>query len=226
MKFDSKEHWNKSHLAHPKDREPSNYAIDKEKLFPRNSIVCDLGGGDGTDSLYFIGKGHKVYLFDVADLALKRAEEKAKEKGIENSLITKTIDLGKDKIPAEDNFFDILYSRLSLHYFYQDRMVEIFKDIFRVLKLNGTAYIAVKSPEDKKEMEWLESNNQKLEEGIYSENGLIKTRFAKEQYKEMLEKAGIRNFEIHNYTEKFGDQKIFVKSKADKLLYIEIIIKK
>ena len=77
--FDSKEHWNKSHLAHPKDRKASNYAVDKEKNSPRNSMICDLGGGDGTDSLYFIEKGHEVYLFDVANLALKRAEEKAKE---------------------------------------------------------------------------------------------------------------------------------------------------
>ncbi len=38
MEFNATKHWNKSHLGHPKD---------KEKLFPRGSIVCDLGGGDG-----------------------------------------------------------------------------------------------------------------------------------------------------------------------------------
>ena len=224
--FDSKEHWNKSHLAHPKDRKASNYAVDKEKNSPRNSMICDLGGGDGTDSLYFIEKGHEVYLFDVANLALKRAEEKAKEKGISDHLTTAPLDLSKDAIPTKDNFFDVLYARLSLHYFYQDRVVEIFKDIYRVLKEDGTAYIAVKSPDDKAEMEWLESNNEKLEEGIYSENGLIKTRFTKEQHKLILEKAGIKNFEIKDYLEEFGKQKIFVKSKAEQLLYIEIIIRK
>lgn len=82
------------------------------------------------------------------------------------------------------------------------------------------------SPEDKKEMEWLESNDEKIEEGIYSEGGLIKTRFTKEQYKLILAKAGIKNFEIGDYIEEFGKQKVFVKSKAEKLLYIEIIIKK
>jgi len=40
----------------------------------------------------------------------------------------------------------------------------------------------------------------------------------------MLEKAGIKNFEIGDYTEKFGDEKVFLKSKADSLLYIEIVI--
>ncbi len=80
MDFDSQGHWNKSVLERPKDRNASNYAMDKEKLFPRNSIVCDLGGGDGIDSLYFIEKGHKVYLYDISDLALKLAVERAKEK--------------------------------------------------------------------------------------------------------------------------------------------------
>lgn len=220
------DHWNKSHLNHPRDREPSNYAKDKEKLFPRNSIVCDLGGGDGTDSLYFIEKGHKVYLFDIANLALKRAQENAETKGIENKLITKMVNLGSDEIPGSDNFFDIVYARLSLHYFYQDRMIEIFKDIYRVLKEGGIAYIVIKSPEDKTEMEWLENNNEKLEEGIYSENGLIKTRLTKDQYKLILVQSGIKNFEIGDYKEKFGKQKIFIKSKAEQLLYIEIVIKK
>ena len=226
MVFNSQEHWNKSHLNHPKDRQPSNFAKDKEKLFRRHSIICDLGGGDGTDSLYFVGKGHNAYLLDIANLALKRAEEKARAKGFEKSLVTTPIDLGKDKIPYENNFFDVVYSRLSLHYFYQERMVEIFKDIYRVLKVGGIVYIVIKSPEDKKEMEWLESHDEKLEDGIYSENGLIKTRFTKEQYRSMLQEADIKNFEIKDYTEEFGKQKIFVKSKAEKLLYIEIIIKK
>ncbi len=115
---------------------------------------------------------------------------------------------------------------MSLHYFYPERTTEIIKDIYRVLKTGGTAYIVVKSPEDKKEMEWLENNTKQLEEGIFHENGLIKTRFSKEQYRNFLRNVGISDFSINDYTEQFGDQKIFVKSKADKLLYIEIIIKK
>ncbi len=226
MAFDPQKHWNESHLRHPKDREPSDYAKDRGKYFPRGSTICDLGGGDGIDSLYFISKGHKVYLFDISNLALERAKERVREKGYENRLFTESLDLTKDRLPTEDNFFDVLFARLSLHYFYQDRMVEIFKDIYRVLKEDGTAYIAVKSPDDKTEMKWLEDNNKKLGEGIYSENGLVKTRFTKEKYTSILKEAGITNFEMNDYTENFGGQRIFVKSKAKKLLYIEVIIRK
>jgi len=224
--FDSQKHWNKSHLSHLKDRQPSNYAKDKEISFPRNSIICDLGGGDGTDSIYFIEKEHKVYLFDIADQALNLAKEKAEAKGFGDKLTIQTLDLGKNNIPANNNFFEIVYARLSLHYFYTERMTEILKDIYRVLKPQGAAYLVVKSPEDKVEMAWLEGNNEKLGEGIYSENGWIKTRYTKDQYRLMLKKAGIKNFEVGDYTETFGEDKIFIKSKAEKLLYIEIIFKK
>lgn len=226
MSFDLQKHWNKSHLGHPVDRLPSNYARDKEKYFPRNSVVCDLGGGDGVDSLYFIQKGHKVYLYDISDIGLEKAKARVAKENTENKLVVQQIDLSEDKIPVSDNFFNIVYSRLSIHYFYKDRLVEIFKDIYRVLKQGGIAFIVVKSPEDLNEMKWLNENTEKLQEGVYSEDGLIKTRFAKDEYRQMLELAGITNFEIKDYLEKFGAQKIFVKSKASELLYIEIVIRK
>src|SRR4030043_286431 len=166
MKFDTKLHWNKSHENHPVNRSTSSYAIEKEKSFQRNSIVCDLGGGDGTDSLYFIRNGHTVYLYDISDSALIRANTKVKKANLENKLTTSQIDLTKDNIPSKADFFDILYSRLSIHY------------------------------------------------------------FTKEQYKEMLKKAGITNYKIKDYTEHFGEQKIYIHSKADNLLYLELIIRK
>lgn len=221
-----REHWNKSHFAHPLERSASNYAKDKEKNFPRNSVVCDLGGGDGTDSLYFLQKGHSVYLYDISDLAIKRAKEKADFAGFGGKLNTGLLDLETENIPVNDEFFDIVYSRLSLHYFYPERTTEILKDIYRVLKKTGTAHIVVKSPEDKAEMKWLEEHDKKLEEGVYSGKGIIKTRYSKEKYENMLEKAGIKSFQVNSYTEYFGKEKVYVKSQAEELLYIEIIIKK
>lgn len=227
MSFNAQNHWNKSHEGHPKDRLPSNYGIDKEKSFPKNSVVCDLGGGDGADSFHFLKQGHLVQLFDVSDSALNTATKRSLRDGFENKLITTQIDLAKDQISVEDNFFDILYSRLSLHYFSKTRMVEIFKDIFRVLKVGGKAYIVIKSPDDKREMNYLKSNSKETEEGLFTdEEGMVKTRFSKHQYKNILEESGIKNFEINDYVEKFGDQKTYVKSNASELLYIEIIIKK
>lgn len=226
MKFDPIQHWNASFLRHIDETEASNYAKDKEGLFPCNSIVCDFGGSNGRDSMYFLNKGHTVYLFDIADLAIKQAEEKARLKGLKEKLTAQVIDANKENIPVQNNFFDIFYSRLSIHYFYQERTVEILKDIFRVLKKGGTAYIVVKSPKDEKELSWLKSQSKEICNGIYNKNGLIQTRYTKEQYKEFLKKAGIKDYKIRDYIENFISQKTYVKSSAEKLLYIEIIIKK
>ena len=227
MKFDAESHWNKSHEGHPQNRPSSKYGIEKEKLYPRNSIICDLGGGDGTDSLHFLRKGHTVFLYDISKSALKMAIQKAGREGLESKLKTFQMDLAKGKIPIQENIFDVLYSRLSLHYFYQDKTIEILKEVHRVLKDSGIAYIAVKSPKDIKEMQFLRNNSREIDKGVFVDNeGMTKSRFTKEQYKEMLKKADIANFEINEYTEHFGKQRIYIKSKADYLQYLELVIRK
>jgi ubiquinone/menaquinone biosynthesis C-methylase UbiE len=224
--MDLKNHWDESHKKHLEKMSPSTYSVDKEKLFPRNSLVCDLGGGDGTDSLHFLKHGHKVYIYDISNVGLEKAKKKAIENGLDNKLITNLLDLSFGSIPVEDNFFDVVYARLSIHYFLEGRTIEILKEIFRVLKTGGKAFLAVKSPEDKAEMEWLEKNNRKISEEVYSEDGMIKSRYTKKQYENFLKKAGISNFTVGDYVEFFGDQKVYLKSNNDKLQYIDIQINK
>ena len=224
--MDTKTHWDESHQKHPDKRDPSNYAVDKEKSFPRGSIVCDLGGGDGTDSLFFLKQGHSVFHCDISPVAVEKARRKIDNAGIIKNFSTEVVDLNKDRIPKPDNFFDVIYSRLSLHYFDKDRTGEILADIKRVLKPGGVAFIAVKSPNDKDEMEFLEKNNEKISEGLYREDSVLKSRYTKQQYETILKNAGIDNYEINDYEETFGESKIYVKSGADKLLYLEITIHK
>lgn len=226
MKFDPAKHWNESYLRHVNEEESSNYSKDKESLFPRNSIICDFGGSNGRDSLYFLEKGHSVYLFDIADLAIKQAKEKAESKGFKDKFIAQVIDASKENVPVQDNFFDVFYARLSLHYFKPGRTIELLNNVFRVLKKGGTAYIVIKSPKDEKELTWLKSQSKEVSTSVYNKNGLIQTRYTKEQYKDFLKKAKIKDFEIGDYIEDFTNQKTYVKSGAEKLLYIEIIIKK
>jgi ubiquinone/menaquinone biosynthesis C-methylase UbiE len=226
--YNAKKHWNKSHLGHPKDRLPSNYAIDKEKSFPKKSVVCDLGGGDGADSIYFLEKGHTVYLYDISDEALKTAKINAEKLDFgDKFLLTQEVNLETDALPAQSDFFDVIYSRLSLHYFFSVRMAELFSEVQRVLKPGGKAYIVVKSPNDKAEMEYLKKSSNEIDPGVFKdEEGMIKTRFSVHEYKEILKESGIKNYKVTEYREVFGSQKTYVKSGADTLLYIEVVIQK
>ena len=73
------ERWDTIHQkTHKQDNFPSSYAKEKEKLFPRSSLIIELGGGTGEDAIYFLKQGHSVVILDISEFALRVAEEKAK----------------------------------------------------------------------------------------------------------------------------------------------------
>src|SRR6185369_16414508 len=126
--------------------------IAVELDFPRNAKILDLGGGPGADMIYFLQKGHSGTLVDISELALQRAQDSATKLNHENNLTTEQIDLIESNLPFADNSFDIVYSRLTLHYLLPERAIDIFREIKRILKENGKAFITIKSQNDKKEM--------------------------------------------------------------------------
>src|SRR5258706_13838877 len=92
--------WNFIHQkTHSTDVAHSQYALEKEKEFPRNSLVVDLGGGAGYDALFFLKQGHSVVLFDISDIALALASQKAKENGLGERLVTRQVDFGLHDLP-------------------------------------------------------------------------------------------------------------------------------
>jgi len=46
-------------------------------------VVLDVGCGTGENTLYLAGRGHKVLGVDSAELAIKKAKQKAKQRGID-----------------------------------------------------------------------------------------------------------------------------------------------
>jgi ubiquinone/menaquinone biosynthesis C-methylase UbiE len=218
--------WNESTKTIPLDRDPSVYAIDREKLFPRQSIVCDLGGGVGAESIYFLQKGHSVIITDISDVGLDRAKKKATEFGLGNKLTLIQKDLSVGDLPIADNYCDVVYSRLALHYFSKMRTEELFKEIYRILKPGGTSYITIKSPKDAKGMLFLRTTAKELEDEVFDDKGQKKSRFSESTIINILRNAGIDSFEVKDYIEDFSGRIDRVKSGANKLLLTEIVITK
>lgn len=216
--------WNKSHAKIPKNKTQSRYAEEKEKLFPKNAAVVDLGGGTGADTLFFLKHGHHVTLIDISDLALALSKDKAKAEGF--SLTTMQADLTDLSIALPNDFAEIVYSRLALHYFDAATTIAIFKEVLRVLKPGGKALITVKSPLDEKEMSFLASTSKQIEDGVFSEDGKLKSRFTIEQLENILKNAEITNFEVKLYEEDMGGRVDKIKSGNKKQLFNEIIITK
>ncbi len=222
--------WNESSKGIPFDKDPSYYAIEQEKLFHQNSLVVDLGGGQGDDAIYFVKRGHKVTIIDISDAALKNAKRKFKEKKLDVNLL-KTIqcDLSEGEIPLEDEIADVVYARLSLHYFPRDITVHLFTEIFRVLKMNGIAFITLKSSKDEEEMSFLKKSTNEIAPGIFQEkDGQIKSRYTMKQLEAMLSEAKALHHvtKIGDYVEKFAGRKDRVKSGKNELILTEIILEK
>lgn len=225
---DLQQYWNKSSATIPDDKDPSAYAVEKEQLFPRQAVVCDLGGGSGADSLYFASKGHTVKLVDISDVALDRAKSAAENKGLATALETYQANLDEASIPLQSDTCDVVYSRLALHYFGSETLAKLFAEVYRVLKSGGKVYITVKSPDDTTEMDYLKKQATEVEDGVFDEAGYLKTRFSIEQLKAVLVNAGIpdNNGSVQQYTEDLGGRKDKVKSGNTQLTVNEIVITK
>lgn len=184
--IDLQDFWNKNSARIPDDKGHSLYAAEKEKEFPKNATVCDLGGGTGADSIYFAEKGHNVILVD------------------------------------------IVYSRLALHYFESEVLSRLFAEIYRILRRSGKAYLTLKSPDDAAEMKFLSTTATEQEEGVFNEDGRIKTRYKIMRLEEMLAGSGIPNdsFRVVAYTEKLGNDNDIVKSGSDEFIVNQVMITK
>lgn len=183
------------------DTNPSKYAMEKEMLFPRQSIVVDLGGGVGSDAMYFLEKGHSVIILDISQFALDVAMERAKAKKLDEKLIVKQVDFALHSIPIKIQSADIAYSRLSLNYFDLDETTVLIHDIYGILKQGGNAFLTFKSPDDIEEIEYLKKRATAVTENVFIDNGQIRSRFSLAQLELIAKNAGITKYEVKPYTE-------------------------
>jgi len=184
--MDLQDFWNKNSARIPDAKGHSLYAADKEATFPRNANVCDLGGETGTDSIYFAEKGHTVVLVDIADEPLTKAEVRANELGFADRLKTAQCDFSEGILPLDNESFDIVYSRLALHYFESKTLSRLFAEIYRILRPGGQTYLTLKSPDDAAEMDFLATTATEQEEGVFNEDDRIKTRYTIERLEKYL----------------------------------------
>ena len=97
--------------------------------FKKSGIVLDLGCGTGRHSVFLVENGFEVYAGDVSETAIKIIKEKGKP--IQASVFT------KEKIPFEDNFFDVIIVTTVLSHSLVKDIKESVKEINRVLKKDG-----------------------------------------------------------------------------------------
>ncbi len=171
-----KDYWRKTHEIYSKKswiNDTTIFAQFSVEYFPKEGKLLDLGAGQGQDSRYFAKLGYDVTSTDISDEALKISKENAKKEGLNIKFMELDI---SDRLPFEDNSFDIVYSHLALHYFSGEKTKEVFQEIHRVLKPQGLLASLFNTIED---AETSDPNYTLIEKDFYkSPEGLLKRYFS------------------------------------------------
>lgn len=206
---DLKSFWNKKHnqgkVDHYTDH-PSSFAVEVNKLLKPNSKILDIGCGVANDSIYFAKNGHLVLASDISEVAINKNKKRFGESA---NLTFSIIDIA-EPLNIKDNEFDMVYARLSLHYFTDKATKQIFKEIHRILKPKGLLCFICKSIADPEY-----GIGKKIENNMYEENGHTRHFFSEDYVRECL-KDSFTIKKLENGKEKFyKENSAFVKVVAE-----------
>lgn len=62
--------------------EPAAFVAEQAAILEPNSHVLCVADGEGRNSVYLAGLGHEVTAFDASDVALEKAQELARDRGV------------------------------------------------------------------------------------------------------------------------------------------------
>lgn len=123
--FKNDEYW-KEHIN--KELKDEIWIRGYKEYFSGKGKCLDLGCGIGQYSKELIDYGYDVISADISDIALKKVKE------FNNNIIK--LDM-RDKLPFEENTFDLVFSNLSIQYFSDEDTKNIMLEIKRILKKDG-----------------------------------------------------------------------------------------
>jgi ubiquinone/menaquinone biosynthesis C-methylase UbiE len=182
---DQREHWNHAHAEqwlHKHSAKQTAFAEEANEVIPANSTILELGCGEGNDSIYFAEHGHLVTATDFSDVVIKQNEER----GIAYNLHYEVLDMS-NRFNFVDASFNVVYARLSLHYFPDQTTRAIFKEIARVLQPGGMLCFMCKGTEDS-----IYGQGNKIEDDMYELNGHVRHFFSEKYAKNLLDQAGLK----------------------------------
>ena len=210
LNSDQKTHWDEIHNKGAMQKyanDPTQFAQEVVVVFPAMGKVLELGCGLGNDSVYFAQKGYSVVGSDFSDVAVKQNTAKYNDQiGLRFQVVDMT-----QPFPFEDNTFDVVYARLSIHYFEDKVTKEVFGEIYRVLKPEGLICFVCKSTEDP-----LYGQGEEIEKDMYLREGHVRHFFSENYAKECLGNKFILN-KIESGKEIFyGHESGFIKVVARK----------
>lgn len=120
----------------------------------KGKYILDLGCGEGGYSRALAKKGAAVTSADCSEVMIAYAKSKAKEEGLR---ISHCVINANELQDIPENYFDVVLCSMML--MDVEDLDGTLKEIYRVLKPNGTVFISILHPCFKgKETKWIEKN--------------------------------------------------------------------
>jgi ubiquinone/menaquinone biosynthesis C-methylase UbiE len=207
---DQRVHWNNAHKnqwLHSHSQHQTGFAEEVNRAIKPRSKILELGCGEGNDSIYFAEQGHVVTATDFSDEVIKQNKQRHA-----NSSLKFLEQDNSQKLPFEDNSFDIVYARLSLHYFTDKTTRAIFEEIKRVLRPNGKLYFMCKSTDDP-----IHGKGKEIEADMFELDDHVRHFFSRKYVLSLLDNTG---WSIESLTE--GKEVIYDRVSA----FIKVCIRK
>src|ERR671911_1959463 len=187
---------------------PTKFAYIKE-----GDTVVDLGSGAGIDVFLAanIAKGSgRVIGIDMTDEMLEKSRKNAAQSGYANVEFRKG-DI-EEKIPVDDNSVDFVISNCVINL--TSNKTNTFKEIYRILKINGKARMIISDLITTKEI----SKDNEINTNNWC--SCIDGALTKENYLQSIKDAGFQNIEILN-EKTYMDENSF----NDRRKIVSIIVK-
>jgi SAM-dependent methyltransferase len=203
------QYWNDPNIAADLQSRQSGvteFAVETEERFPRHARVLELGCSAGDDAAFFGERGHDVLAFDVSAPLIDIASQRYDDRGnVEFRVVDLTQPLG-----VGGQSMDVVYSRLSLHYFDDATTIRVFSEIAWVLRKGGMFAFACRSTADP-----LYGKGEEVGPDCYELDGHFRHFFDADYCSDLLEDSGFSNIEILSGEQKlYGSHAAFVKCIA------------
>ncbi len=208
---DQKQHWNELHTKGKlKDyaKKQTTFADEVIAHFPTDAKVLELGCGLGNDSFFFATQGHTVIATDFSETAI---EENKIHYQSQQNLSFQVVDISKP-LPFEDNEFDVVYARLSLHYFTDAVTKQVFNELNRILQPKGLLCFLCKSTDDS-----LYGQGKQIERDMFEYKGHVRHFFSMDYAKQCLSNKYEIKLSEDGKEEFYDRQSAFIKIIAEKM---------
>ncbi|MFH0840661.1 MAG: class I SAM-dependent methyltransferase [bacterium] len=107
-----------------------------QKYYQPENRFLDIGS-----HLHYITLAAKIIGYEVFGIDLFEYVEKTKDIAMELEIDNRSVDLGYDKLPFQDNFFNVInFSETLEHFNFHPQ--KVFNEMFRVLKFEGKVIIS------------------------------------------------------------------------------------